>query len=185
MQRDLVAQAQHGDVGAFSALTAARFDRLFGAARLILRDNEQAADAVQDALLAAWLDLRALRDPERFDAWLHRLLVRACYRAAGRRRTRELAELAVTVRGEPSVPDEQHALAARDQMSRAFRRLTAEQRTVIVLHHYLGLSMAEAADALGAPIGTVQSRLHRATQAMRAAIEADDRLPVLAGGITR
>ena len=82
MQRDLVVRAQRGDLDAFSALTAGTTDRLFGAARLILRDDEHAADAVQDALLQAWLDIRGLRDPDRFDAWLHRLLVRACYRAA-------------------------------------------------------------------------------------------------------
>ena len=87
MQHDLVVQAQRGDVEAFSALTAGRTNRLYAAARLILRDDEQAADAVQDALLQAWLDLRSLRDPDRFDAWLRRLLVRACYRAAKRRRT--------------------------------------------------------------------------------------------------
>ena len=88
MQQDLVVRAQGGDLDAFSELTAGRTGRLYAAARLILRDDERAADAVQDALLQAWLDLRGLRDPERFDAWLHRLLVRACYRAAKRHRSR-------------------------------------------------------------------------------------------------
>src|SRR5512143_3246530 len=95
MQRDLVVRAQRGDLDAFSALTAGATNRLFGAARLILRDDEHAADAVQDALLQAWLDLRGLRDPDRFDAWLHRLLVRACYRAARKARSRGLVELHV------------------------------------------------------------------------------------------
>ena len=90
MQRDLVIRAQGGDLDAFSALTAGPTNRLFAAARLILRDDEHAADAVQDALLQAWLDLRGLRDPDRFDAWLHRLLIRACYRAARHRREREV-----------------------------------------------------------------------------------------------
>jgi len=82
MERDLVVRAQGGDLDAFWALTAGRTGRLYAVARLILRDDEHAADAVQDALLGAWLDLRALRDPDRFDAWLHRLLVPACYRTA-------------------------------------------------------------------------------------------------------
>ena len=86
MQRELVIRAQGGDVEAFSTLTAGRSGRLLAAARLILRQDDRAADAVQDALLQAWIDLRSLRDPDRFDAWLHRLLVRACYRAAGRHR---------------------------------------------------------------------------------------------------
>src|SRR5512143_4333405 len=101
MQRDLVVRAQRGDLDAFSALTAATTDRLFGAARLILRDDGHAADAVQDALLQAWLDLRGLRDPDRFDAWLHRLLVRACYRAARRRRDREVVEITLDSTHEP------------------------------------------------------------------------------------
>jgi RNA polymerase sigma-70 factor (ECF subfamily) len=175
MQRDLVVRAQGGELDAFSALTAGTTNRLFGAARLILRDEEHAADAVQDALLQAWLDVRGLRDPDRFDAWLHRLLVRACYRAAKRSRHREVVELALDSTLEPTTPDAQRAVAVRDQLDRAFRRLSPEQRAVIVLHHYLGLSLAESAEALAIPLGTMQSRLSRATQAMRAALDADER----------
>ena len=185
MQQDLVVRAQAGDLDAFSALTAGRTGRLYGAARLILRDEEQAADAVQDVLLQAWLDLRGLRDPDRFDAWLHRLLVRACYRAAKRRRTRDIVEIQVASTMEPVSQDSQHALALRDQLERGFRRLSPEQRAVIVLHHYLGLSLVESAETLGIPLGTMQSRLSRATQAMRAILEADDRPTALAGEIAR
>jgi RNA polymerase sigma-70 factor (ECF subfamily) len=175
MQRDLVVRAQGGDVDAFSALTAGSTQRLYSVARLILRDNERAADVVQDALLRAWLDIRGLRDPERFDAWLHRLLVRACYRAAGRHRSHEVAELRVASTAETSTADPQASVAARDQLDRGFRCLTPEQRAVIALHHYLGLSLSESAEVLGIPLGTVQSRLNRATAALRAALEADDR----------
>jgi RNA polymerase sigma factor (sigma-70 family) len=175
MQRDLVIRAQGGDLDAFSALTVGLTNRLYGAARLILRDDEHAGDAVQDALLQAWLDLRGLRDPDRFDAWLHRLLIRACYRAARHRRQREVVEITFDSTQEPMAPDAQRGLAVRDQLERGFRRLSPEQRTVIVLHHYLGFSLAECAEILAIPLGTMQSRLSRATQAMRAALEADDR----------
>ena len=185
MQADLVVQARNGDVEAFSALTAGRTNRLYAVARLILRDDETAADAVQDTLIQAWLDLRGLRDPDRFDAWLHRLLVRACYRAARRRRTREVTEVRVAAIAETESPDAQLGLAVRDQLERGFRRLAPDQRAVIVLHHYLGLSLAEAADILGIPLGTMQSRLSRATQAMRAALEADDRPTMVAGEVAR
>jgi len=185
MQRDLVVRAQGGDVDAFSALTAGRTDRLYAAARLILRDDEGAADAVQDALLRAWLDLRGLRDPDRFDAWLHRLLIRACHRAADRRRQREIGEIHVASALESTTPDAQRTVAVRDQLDRGFRRLSAEQRAVIVLHHYLGLSLAEAAEVLSIPLGTMQSRLSRATQAMRAALEADERPVVVAAEVAR
>ena len=185
MKRDLVVRSQGGDVDAFAALTAGETNRLYAAARLILRDGELAADAVQDALLQAWLDLRGLRDPDRFDAWLRRLLVRACYRAAKRQRTREVGELTLAVTAESGSPDSQRVIAIHDQLDRGFRRLTPEQRAVIVLHHYLGLSLLESAEVLGIPLGTMQSRLSRATQVMRAALEADDRPTQLAGGVAR
>jgi RNA polymerase sigma-70 factor (ECF subfamily) len=165
MQRDLVIRAQSGDVEAFSALTAEGMGRLIGLA----------ADAVQDALLQAWMDLRGLRDPDRFDAWLHRLLVRACYRAAKRTRMREVVEVAITPSAASSERGPDAALAVRDQLDRAFKRLSPEHRAAIVLHHYLGMSMAEAADVLGIPLGTLQSRLNRATRVMRAALDADER----------
>jgi len=185
MQRDLVVRAQGGDLDAFSALTAGRTDRLFAAARLILRDDDLAADAVQDSLLQAWLDLRGLHDPDRFDAWLHRLIVRACYRAARRRRDREIGELKLASTTDPVSPDAQRAVAVRDQLDRGFRRLSHEQRAVIVLHHYLGLSLVESAEVLAIPLGTLQSRLSRATQAMRAALEADERPAVVAAEVAR
>jgi RNA polymerase sigma-70 factor (ECF subfamily) len=68
----------------------------------------------------------------------------------------------------------------RDQIERAFRRLTLEQRTVLVLNHHLGLSLAESAAVLGIPLGTMKSRLNRATDALRAAVEADERPPLIA-----
>jgi RNA polymerase sigma-70 factor (ECF subfamily) len=185
MQGDLVVRAQGGDLDAFSALTAGRTGRLYAVARLILRHDEHAADAVQDALLQAWLDLRGLRDPDRFDAWLHRLLVRACYRAARGRREREVVEITFDSTSEPMTPDAQRGLAVRDQLDRGFRRLSPEQRAVIVLHHYLGLSLAESAEVLAIPLGTMQSRLSRATQAMRAALEADERPAVGAVEVAR
>jgi RNA polymerase sigma-70 factor (ECF subfamily) len=178
MRRDLVERAMAGDHDAFADLARASIGRLFSAARLILRDDGRAEDAIQEALVAAWRDLSALRDPERFEAWLHRLLVRACYREA--RRGRRRWEIEVGIRPlEGAVPDPSISLADRDQLERGFRRLDVDQRVVLVLHYYLGLSLDEAADTLGIPPGTVRSRLHRATTAMRAALEADARMPIL------
>lgn len=179
MQRDLVVRARSGDHDAFSALAAAAIGRLLAAARLILRDEDGAQDAVQVALVDAWLDIRGLRDPDRFDAWLHRLLIRGCYRAAKRERGRRLVEVPLLPMDGPATSDTQAALADRDQLDRAFRRLPTDQRAVLVLHHYLDLPDGEAAEVLDIPIGTFKSRLNRATQALRAAIEADDRREAL------
>jgi RNA polymerase sigma-70 factor, ECF subfamily len=181
MQRDLVEQAIAGDHDAFSELARISIARLFAVARLILRDDERAEDATQEALVAAWRDLSSLRDPDRFEAWLHRLLVRACYREARRERRRGSFEVHVqTIEG--WVPDRSLDLAIRDQLERGFRRLDADQQIVLVLHFYLGFTLTEAADVLGVPAGTVKSRLHRATQAMRSALEADARSPLLTEG---
>jgi RNA polymerase sigma-70 factor, ECF subfamily len=179
MQRDLVLRARDGDHDAFTALAAGAVDRLHRTARLILRSDDRAADAVQESLLAAWLHIRAVRDPDRFDAWLNRLLVHACYREAKRVRQRAVVEIHVDPEGRADA-DSQDATAMRDQLERGFRRLTPEQRAVLVVHHYLGLPDAEAALVLDVAVGTFKSRLHRASSALRAALEADERTSTVA-----
>ena len=178
MDRAMVEAAQRGDHDAFEALAIGAADRLFAIARLILRDISAAEDAVQEALVHAWRDLPRLRDPDRFDAWLRRLLVNACA-DQGRRRRRWSAEIQI-VRVEPAADDAIGTLADRDQLERGFRRLKPEQRAAVVMHFYLGLTIAEIADTLGVPLGTAKSRLHYATETLRAALEADARAPVAA-----
>jgi RNA polymerase sigma-70 factor (ECF subfamily) len=173
MQRDLVERAMTGDHDAFSELARISIGRLYVVARLILRDEAKAEDATQEALIAAWRSIRGLRDPDRFEAWLHRLLVNACYREARTARRRAI-EVDVQVLEIPE-PDGSIDLADRDQIERGFSRLDTDQRAVLVLHYYLGLRLDEAAVVLGIPPGTVKSRLHRATVAMRAALDADAR----------
>ena len=178
MDRRLVQRAVAGDHDAFSELARVSIGRLYAVARLILRDQAQAEDATQEALVVAWRDLSSLRDPDRFEGWLHRLLVRACYREARRARRRPVIDIDV-VTIEPVVADESLSFADRDQLERGFRRLDPDQRAVIVLHFYAGLPLTEVADVLGAPVGTVKSRLHRAMQTLRAALEADARTPLI------
>lgn len=176
MQRDLVERARRGDHDAFAELAGAAISRLDSAAWLILRDPEQAADAVQNALVRAWRDLPTLRDPDRFDAWIHRLLVRACIDEA-RRLHRHRIDLELTTLDAPASADHESTVADRDQLERGFLRLQPEQRAVIVLHHYLDLPLADVAVSLGIPVGTAKSRLHRALGLMRAALDADARPP--------
>ncbi len=132
--------------------------------------------------MAAWLHIRAVRDPDRFDAWLHRLLVRACYREARRVRHREVVEIHIATPDAPGDGDSQDRTALRDQLERGFRHLTPEQRAVLVVHHYLGLPDAEAATVLDIAVGTYKSRLHRASSALRAALDADERTAIVARG---
>lgn len=184
MDRDLVEQAQRGDREAFAILARAHGDRLMAIAQRILRDVGRAEDAVQQTLVIAWRELPGLRDPDRFDAWLQRLLVNASYAEARRSRTWN-ANVRVLPLDGPGGADESLALDNRDRLERGFRRLPPDQRAILVFTHYLGLSPTEIAERLGIPAGTVRSRLHYAHRAMRAALEADERSVAVVGGRLR
>jgi RNA polymerase sigma-70 factor, ECF subfamily len=180
MERRLVERAMHGDESAFDELVGRVGDRLHSVARRILRDPYLAEDATQRALLDAWRQLPQLRDPDRFEAWVYRLLVNACH-AEARHDRHHRGNLRLLPSDEPTVPDDASRIATQDQLDRAFRRLGVEHRTVVVLIHYLGLSSSEAADVMGTPVGTVRSRLHYALRQLREAIEADARTERSAG----
>lgn len=184
MDRDLVEMAQHGDRDAFAILARTHGDRLMAIAFRILRDVGRAEDAVQQTLVIAWRELPGLRDPDRFDAWLHRLLVNASYAEARRWRTWNDHVRVLPVDG-PAGSDEALAADDRDRLERGFRRLPPDQRAILVFTHYLGLAPAEIAERLRIPVGTARSRLHYAHRAMRAAIEADERPVAVAGGRLR
>jgi RNA polymerase sigma-70 factor, ECF subfamily len=172
MDRDLVLAASRGSREAFGSLVAGSLDRCYALAFRMLRDPELARDAVQGALLCAWEDLPTLRDPDRFDAWLTRLTVNACY-AEARRERRWTAKLRLIPMDQPVSPDTALSVEDRDQLDRAFARLPIDQRAVVVLHHYAGLSLVDVASTLGIPAGTARSRLHHAIRQLRAAVEAD------------
>jgi RNA polymerase sigma-70 factor (ECF subfamily) len=181
LDRDLVEAARRGDREAYVDLIRPRFRRLFAIAQRILRDVDRADDALQETLVIAWRDLRSLRDPDRFDGWLTRVLVNECTTQASRER-RRVSNLRVLPVDEASAPDSGLlTVVNRDQLERGFRRLTPDQRAILVLRHYAGRSMSEIAEVLGISPGTVRSRLHHAHRAMRAAVEADGRSQVLGG----
>ena len=179
MQRELVERAAAGDQEAFEGLVRLSANRLFGIANRILRDHHLAEDAVQQTLVTIWDELPRLRDPDRFDAWTYRLIARASI--AGAKRERRGPGGGALVRLLPAdadasrAPDEFGSVADRDQVERGFRQLKPEQRAILTLHHFAGLSAAEIADVLGIPVGTAGSRLHYASQALRAALEAHAR----------
>ena len=175
MERALVELARGGDEEAFASLIRMAGDRLMAIAFRILRDVDRAEDAVQQAIITAWRDLPALRDPDRFGGWLYRVLVNACYVEA-RKTRRWNANVRVL---DPDMAggstDGYLSVEDRDELERAFRRLPPEQRAVFVLHHYAGMRLADIGEVLEIPVGTVKSRLHYATLGLRAAIEADAR----------
>jgi RNA polymerase sigma factor (sigma-70 family) len=170
MDTGLVIRAQQGDEAAFTAIGDAMYDRLRAVAYRILRDPYMAEDATQQALIGIWRKLPRLRDPARFEAWSYRFLVNACTDEA-RRTKRSLPRL--TTSAEPIAPDQISTLHDRDEIEQAFRQLSVEQRAAIVLHHYLDLTLEDTAEALGVPIGTVNSRLSRGVAKLREALGAD------------
>ncbi len=173
VDRSLVERAQQGDRQAFAQVAAGASDRLFAVAVRVLRDHDAAGDVLQGALVRIWRDLPMLRDPGRFDAWSYRLIIRQCHAELRRARRRPPALDLMSTDG--SIGDAQLSVALRDELERAFGRLSTDQRAVLVLMYYRDQTIPEIAESLGIPEGTVKSRLHYARSAMRAAVEADGR----------
>jgi len=180
VDRDLVERAREGDREAFAVLVHQVSDTLYAVAHRILRDTGLAEDALQNALVLAWRRLPHLRDADRFEAWVHRILVHACYDESQRTRSWTATVRALPLDG-PAIPDGSDAVADRDELERAYRRLSVEQRAVFVLHHYLGLPLVEVAELLGIPAGTARSRLHYAIAGLRDALLVDAE-PIVKGG---
>ena len=157
--RDVVERAMRGDHDAFGWLVNTTSDRMYAIATRILRDTDLAEDALQSTLITAWRELPRLRDPDRFEAWIRRLLVHACY-AEARRRRQWAGNVRVLPVDGPAGPDDILSVSDRDAIDRAFRRLTVEP-------------LVEIAETVGIPAGTARSRLHYATRLLRSAIEAD------------
>ncbi len=175
MSRELVERARQGDHDAFAVLAGAAISRLDAAAWLMLRDTDLAMDAVQNALVRAWRDLPTLRDPDRFDAWLYRLLINACTDEIRRTRRHRLDVHIDELTTEPATADAVSTIVDRDELERGFNRIGPDERAVIVLHHFLDLPLPEVASTLGIPLGTVKSRLYRGLREMRAVLDADTR----------
>jgi RNA polymerase sigma-70 factor (ECF subfamily) len=175
MRTRLVEQARDGDEIAFTQLVDLDGDLCYAIAYRILRDVERAQDAVQQAFLIAWRELPRLRDPERFSPWLHRLLVNACYEELRRHRRWISRIRALPVDG-PISADPTVSVDDRDSLDRAFLRLSPQHRAVFVLRHHAGLPVAEIAEIVGVPVGTVKSRLHHAIRSLRAALVADSQV---------
>ena len=180
-QRALVERARQGDHDAFTRLLDGRLARVDAAARLILRDAELTRDAVQEALIRAWRDLPGLRDPDRFDAWLHRLVAHACLDLV-RRRRRRVIEVQLTEIDLPGRADMASSVADRQLLDEALARLDPGHRAVVALHYLLGMPLPEVAASLGVPLGTAKSRLHYALRAMRVIATGADEPSAVVGG---
>lgn len=159
----------------FARLADRHLARSYRLASLILGSELEAEDAVQDAAVAAWEKFRSLREPDRFDAWFDRILVNGCrdrLRQRGRVRVLDL-----DAAPERPTPDTTGGIAEREALRGALARLTADQRTIVVLRYYGDMSLENIAERTGERLGTVKSRLHYGIEALRAAYDAAARLP--------
>ena len=161
MDHELLLRVRAGDREAFDLIVAARAESIHRTALAVLGNEADARDAAQDAFVAAWRGIRGLRDVDRFDAWLGRILINQC-RSALRRRGR-VREVGMDLALETPVADAAYDSADFDD---AFARLTVDQRAILVLHHLHGYGVREIADWLGIPVGTVKWRLSRARNAL-------------------
>jgi RNA polymerase sigma-70 factor (ECF subfamily) len=162
----LVLAARAGDATAFAMLVHAETPAAYRLALSIVRSPTEAEDAVQEAFLRAWRDIGSLREADLWPAWFRRLTVRSALDQTRRRpRVREVdLELALNMPGlEPSVHP-----ADRLELIAAFDRLAPDDRAILALRFFADLEMLDAAAALGIPLGTAKSRLHRALERLRA-----------------
>jgi RNA polymerase sigma-70 factor (ECF subfamily) len=165
----LVTRAAAGDRDAFAALIAPRADRALRVARAILGSDEEAHDAAQEALVAAWVHLPRLRDPARFDAWLHRTLINACREVLRRRkRSRE-----IQMDADAPMADFSGGSLETASVKAAFGRLSVDERSILLLHHLHGLPLEQVARHLAIPVGTAKSRLWHARRSLERALEAE------------
>ncbi|MGH2967280.1 MAG: RNA polymerase sigma factor [Solirubrobacterales bacterium] len=179
----LLRRARSGDAMAFDLLVSTRLDRCYRLAWSILSNHADAADATQDALVAAWRQLPRLRDAGAFDGWLNRIVANAALMARRHRvRLREVsvrplspddAEPQLEPRQDPHGRTPQDDVVDGDAIGRAFGRLRPQDRMILALHHVDERPLAEIARSLGIPVGTAKWRLHSARKALERAMEAE------------
>lgn len=170
--REIIVEAQAGRPDAFELLVERHGPDIYRMAAAIVGPDE-ARDVAQETFIAAWRELPRLRDPDRFEPWLRRILVNRSRNALRTRRRRPAVSLsqpgpADTLAGQV---DFREAADARQALDGAFAALSADQRTVIALHYGAELSIREAAESMGVAAGTAKSRLNAALRRLRAALE--------------
>ncbi len=174
MDRELLNRARAGDREAFELIVVAKGESLFRTALAILGNEADARDATQEAFISSWRSFAGMRDLERFDAWLGRILINECRMTL--RRRRRVREVAVDETADQSAHSDRNfaptaPAGSSSDFDDAFSRLTVDQRAMLVLHHLHGYGVREIGAWLGIPSGTVKWRLNRARNALRRELE--------------
>jgi RNA polymerase sigma-70 factor, ECF subfamily len=168
---ELVRRYLRGDRPAFSELMERHGRRVYNLAFRMLGRPEDADDATQETFLICYRKLSSFRGTSAFTTWLHRVTVNVCHDAL-RKRVREGPAREEEVEPRP-VPDPSEAAADAMDVQRALLSVPEEFRAVLILHDVQGVPYQEIAEALGAPLGTVKSRLHRGRVALARALRGE------------
>jgi RNA polymerase sigma-70 factor (ECF subfamily) len=177
---ELVEACRAGETSAYDVLVARWEDKIRGAAWRVLGSEEEARDVAQEAFLKAYRGLDAFKREARFSSWLYQIALNLCRDRLRRRRTRASVSLEELEEAGPVLVEPRpgaHELALQSDLARVVRRAVAalpeEQREVVILKEYEGLTFLEIAQALDLPVSTVKTRLYRGLGQMRVRLEQD------------
>jgi RNA polymerase sigma-70 factor (ECF subfamily) len=177
---ELVEACQAGESSAFDVLVARWEDKIRGAAFRLLGSEEEARDAAQEAFLKAYRGLPSFKREARFSSWLYQIAVNLCRDRLRRRKGRRLVSLdaleevgPVLAAREPAAHDLAEEIDLRRAVRRAIGALPEEQREVVILKEYQGLTFLEIAQALELPVSTVKTRLYRGLGQLRLQLQND------------
>jgi RNA polymerase sigma-70 factor (ECF subfamily) len=170
VEQELVLAATLGDEVAFARLIESEAPRAYRAVLAVVRSPEDAQEVMQDASIRAWRQLGGLRDPGNWPAWFRRIAVRQAFDCAGHRKRRQVRELDFDSIEDPGGPDPTAVWARHATVMAALAKLSKDDRAVLGLRYGSDLAVPEVAAALGIPLGSAKSRLHRATSRLAAAI---------------
>jgi RNA polymerase sigma-70 factor (ECF subfamily) len=175
---ELVAAVRAGEPAAFDQLMLRWDRRIRGAAYRVLGSDDEARDVAQEAFLRAFRHLHSFKEEARFSSWLYQIALNLCRDRLRRRRGREFVSLDVVteaapaaLRAEPSALERVEAQDLSRVIAAAVDTLSEEQREVVVLKEYQGLTFPEIAEVLGVPVSTVKTRLYRALSQLRVKLE--------------
>ncbi len=174
IEKEAILRCQQGDQEAFRRVLDFHGDHLYRTALLITRNADTAEEAVQETLIRAWKKIRSFKAGTNLRAWLNRLLINCISNLTSRKSLNRVPEEHAFTVADAGISPEQSALNTETaaMLQSALRTLSVEHRTVLVLRFFNDLSLPEIAESTGWRVGTVKSRLHRATAALRDAVAA-------------
>jgi RNA polymerase sigma-70 factor (ECF subfamily) len=177
---ELIEACREGETSAFDVLVDRWEDKIRGAAWRVLGSDEEARDVAQEAFLKAYRGLDGFKREARFSSWLYQIALNLCRDRLRRRKTRAAVSLEELEESGPVLVEPRpgaHEIAVRNDLAGAVRRAIAglpeEQREVVILKEYEGLTFLEIAQALDVPVSTVKTRLYRGLGQLRVRLERE------------